>query len=326
MSSQSVTLSSSVSSTLSALTSAVVSTSSSSSSAGAATSTASSTTHVGTNPSPSTQAMQTVASQTSAAPQPVSSISSQTTLANPVVPVANQPVGNIAGRQAIPFVTTLTEATTYVAKSPLALRNAFLGASTLLDLIMKTTHLGRFRLSNKAIAGFETSAEVFSVIRIVKSIDYFTWGTVKEDWNKGNKVCTILSECAFLVARVFSCIVWAAKQGIVDKWGVVAAQTGALTVFGKTLETCCLSFFILGMSFTIFDRVKILATQYSTLSKNDLAYNITDLASCIAESLMLGFIITGGIPAVALGLLALVAASCGIASSVLDPERPMPKS
>jgi|GEM_PF-5629125 len=272
------------------------------------------------------------------------------------------------------WVWIVGEAMTYVTKSPLSLRNAFVGAATLLDLVTRTVGLGRVTLTTKAQNGFDTVAEALMAVRIICSVDYFTSGTIKkedkdkkapcdnqaktassekgaqqtssdkpvdntkkaespkkennfvEHWNQGGNTCKILSEVAYLIARVFSVTIWAAKQGIIEAKAIIAAHTGVLTVFGKTLETISFGAFIAAMSITAVSDAITLITKYATLSPNDIAYNITDIISCASESLILGLLMAGGASAFVLGFLGLVAAGCGIASGVLDPERPMPKS
>jgi hypothetical protein len=217
------------------------------------------------------------------------------------------------------YVTNITDAITYVSKSPDGIYNLLRGAVTVANLMTMGAGLVAIGATSRALEAATSIMGTISLLHTFRSLNYFLNGGCQVDMGGEQKLLT-LSEVAFCISRVAFTAVWAAKNKLIDL-GRLATGIATLPFFGKiSLMSISSGAFFSAMVIIGIERVRILSNHWNELTGRSIAFFVVDLASNIAEAAAVAMMAASGFTA-ATGLFTLVASATGVASGLLSPIR-----
>jgi hypothetical protein len=195
----------------------------------------------------------------------------------------------------------------------------FVGKSiVLVDVIKRSEEVAR-----PILTSITAARAVFSVSRIIHSVNYIITGEILKDW-KENKKATIIATVAAAMARVWFTISWLEKQKLVslDTLGAIHTTIGSIPVFGRPTAA------LISRVPDIFYFVESVALAKNSLSEireeKNIARNRVEFVSSCADVALSTLGIIGVVNPYPIAILAFIGATTSLGAYFLDPANTIP--
>jgi hypothetical protein len=216
-------------------------------------------------------------------------------------------------------ITNITDAISYLSKSPDGMYNFLRGAVSVANLMTMGAGLVAIQATSRALEAATSILGSISFLHTFRSLNYFLNGGMQVDMRGEQKLLT-LSEVAFCISRFAFAAVWVAKNKLVDL-GQLVTGFATLPFFGTiSLMSFSSGAFFTAMMIIAIERIRIFSSHWEELTGRSKAFFVVDFANTIAEMAAVAMMAASGYTATT-ALFALVASATGIGSNLLSPAR-----